>query len=146
MLFRRRRDTRAGVGHEHFVLVQPRRAVSAGVVRAHGFYRHVDLDRPGFADVCRVYVEPRSPGRQGRCDAAAGKGCDDRGFGDRGHADREIIDWRRASINAQVAAQIPKFREQVEAARRATQIVNHPCRQVYRSWMACDREWLPRRS
>ncbi len=49
-----RRHTRTRLGHQHEFFEQPRRAVSARFVWSHRFYRHVDLDRSGERDVCRV--------------------------------------------------------------------------------------------
>ena len=96
--FRIGRCSRARVGHEYFVLVESRRSVSAWVVWAYGFYGDERLDRPGFADVCRLPLEPRSPRRQRRCRAAAFAGRDGRGVCDRGYADREMEQPPRPSL------------------------------------------------
>ena len=57
---------RSRLGHRLRVLVQPWRAVADRIVRSHGLYRDVDLDRSGDRDVRHLPVESRSPGRQGR--------------------------------------------------------------------------------
>ena len=62
---------RARLGHRFVVLVQPRRAAAARIVRPHRLHRHVALDRSGDRDVRRLPVEPRPSRRQGRRDAAA---------------------------------------------------------------------------
>ena len=64
------------------VLVEPRRAAAARVVRPHRLHRHVALDRSGDEGVRRVPVEPRPSGRQGRRDAAARARRDGRRVGD----------------------------------------------------------------
>ena len=46
------------VGHRFGLLVQPRRAAADRIVWAHGFHRHVTLDRSGNRDVRHLPVEP----------------------------------------------------------------------------------------
>ncbi len=87
-----RRARRAGLGGT--LTLRFRRTAASlfplGSFGHTGFTGTRHLDRPGFADVFCFSFEPRSPGRQRRCDAAAGEGRDGRGFGDRRHAYRDI--------------------------------------------------------
>ena len=72
---------RARLGHRLVVLVEPRRAVSNRIVRAHRVHGHVALARSGERRLRRLSVEPRAPRRQGRRHAAARQGRHDCGGG-----------------------------------------------------------------
>ena len=71
----------ARLGHRFVVLVEPRRAAAARLVRPYGLHRHVALGRSGDRSLRRLPVEPRSPGRQGRRHAAPRPRRDRRGVG-----------------------------------------------------------------
>ncbi len=68
-------STRSGLGHRFAVLGQPWRALPARIVRAHGFHRHVNLDRSLDQDLRHPALQQRasrarcgshSAARQGR--------------------------------------------------------------------------------
>ncbi len=92
------RRARPRLGHRLVVLVEPRRAVSRRIVRAHGLHRHVALARPGHEELCDFSVEPRAPRWQGRRDRAARQGRDDCRRG------AAVAGRRRASWSARLSS------------------------------------------
>ena len=69
---------RPRLGPRFELLVEPRRAVPARLVRPHRVHRHVDVDRSVDVDVRGGDGQPRPPRRQRGRRAAAGEARDDR--------------------------------------------------------------------
>ena len=77
------------LGHQFPILIKQRRPLRDRVVRSHGVYWDLDLDRSDNPDCGDFSLQPSPPGRYRRCCRAPGAGRHDGGSGGRGRAPSE---------------------------------------------------------